>query len=351
MNKFKKWLITTIATILILFLLTAALVIFVDPFFQYHAPLENFPYLVDNQLSQNPGMAKNMEYDSAILGSSMTVNFNTHWFEELLGLRTIKLSYSGAYPKDEANIMDIIFDSDNRVDAIFLGVDVMTYTGDVDETKYPIPEHLYDDNYMNDVQYIYNKDVVLNYILKPFADPDKTDLATVYHTWWTDEYYNIQWVMHNYEPPEIVESVARTEDYIERADQNLRVNICPYIEQNPDTTFYIFFPPYSILYWNNVIRENHLEATMAEYEYIADTLLSYDNVRVFFFMNQEWIVTDLNNYADYTHYHENINRYMTECFADGACEVTTEDEVKGALDMMRAVVEQFDFEELFSTEY
>ena len=153
MDRFKKWVISTISVILILFALAGALVVFVDPFFQYHAPLENFPYLVDNQLSQNPGMAKHMEYDSVILGSSMTVNFNTHWFAELLGVSALKLNYSGAYPKDQANIMDIIFDSGHDVRAVFLGVDVTTYTGGVEETKYPIPAYLYDDNYLNDVQY------------------------------------------------------------------------------------------------------------------------------------------------------------------------------------------------------
>ena len=184
------------------FLLVAALVIYVDPFFQYHEPLDGFPYLVDNQLSQNPGMAKHMEYDSVILGSSMTVNFNTNWFGELMGLHTIKLNYSGAFPKDQSNIMELVFDSDNQVKTVFLGIDVSTCTGGVEETKYPVPYYLYDDNLINDIQYLFNKDVVLNYILRPIADPDKTDLATVYQSWWTDEYYNIQWVMHNYEQPD-----------------------------------------------------------------------------------------------------------------------------------------------------
>lgn len=351
MNRFKKWMISTLVTICILFVLVAALVIYVDPFFQYHAPLEDFPYLVDNQLSQNPGMAKHMEYDSVILGSSMTVNFNTDWFEELMGLDTIKLNYSGAYPKDQANIMDIIFDSGHQVDAVFLGVDVMTYTGGVSETKYPLPEYLYDDNYFNDIQYLFNKDVVLNYILRPLADPDKTDLSTVYQSWWTDEYYNIQWVMHNYERPQKTDIVTEKDAYLASVDLNLTTNLCPYIEQNPDTTFYIFFPPYSILYWNDVICENHLEATMAEYYEIADTVLDYDNVRVFFFPNQEWIVTDLNNYADYSHYHRDINRYMTECFRDGTCEVTDGEEMKEALIVMQEVINRFDFDELFAVEY
>ena len=351
MNPFKKFILTGMVTIAILLAGVAALVVYIDPFFHYHAPLEDFPYLVDNQLSQNPGMAKHMEYDSVILGSSMTVNFNTHWFEDLLELHTIKLSYSGAYPKDQSNIMELIFASDNQVDAVFLGVDVMTYTGGVTETKYPIPEYLYDDKYSNDIQYLLNKDVFLNYILRPMADPEKTDLATVYQSWWTDEYYNKQWVMHNYEPQELVEVQTPEDAYLESVELNLAVNICPYIEENPETVFYVFFPPYSILYWNDVMCENHLDATIAEYQYIADRLLAYDNVRLFFFPNQEWIVTNLDNYADYTHYHRDINYYMTECFADGSCEITSEEEMKQALLETRLLIDAFDFEELFSGDY
>ena len=351
MNKNKKSILTIIATVIIFLLIAASAVVYVDPFFHYHAPLANFPYLVDNQLTQNPGMARNLSYDSVILGSSMTVNFNTNWFDDLLDLDTVKLSYSGAYPKDQSNIMDIIFKSDNEVKAVFLGIDVMTYTGGVDETKYPIPEYLYDDNYINDIQYIFNKDVLLNYILRPIADPDKTDLATVYASWWTDEYYNKQWVMHNYESPPAVNIETPKDAYIENLDVNLSTNICPYIEQNPDTTFYVFFPPYSILYWNDVICENHLEATMEEYLHITKRLLKYDNVRLFFFPNQKWIVTDLDNYADYSHYHPDINYYMTQCFADGSCEITSVDKMEQALEDMRLLIEEFDFEELFSNEY
>lgn len=351
MVSFKKWFFTCIIVIFILSAGVTGLVIYVDPFFHYHEPLADFPYLVDNQLSQNPGMARHMKYDSVILGSSMTVNFNTNWFEDLLSLDTIKLNYSGAYPKDQANIMEIIFESGHDVKAVFLGIDVMTYTGGVSETKYPIPEYLYDDRLYNDIRYVLNKDVLLNYILRPMADPDKTDLATVYQSWWTDEYYNKQWVMHNYVPPQRVETQTPADAYLESVEANLSANICPYIEQNPDTVFYIFFPPYSILYWNDTILENHLEATLAEYQYIADRMLAYENVRVFFFPNQEWIVTDLDHYADYSHYHRDINYYMTQCFADGSCEVVSEEEMKQALVKMRLLIDEFDFEELFSKEY
>ena len=178
-----------ITFVLTAFVLMIALVVYVDPFFHYHKPLKNFNYVVDNQLTQNPGMAEHLPYDSVILGSSMTVNFETDWFEELMGLKTVKLSYSGAFPKDQSNIMKLIFNSrwngeKREVKKVFLGVDVITYTGDVEQTKYPIPEYLYDDQLLNDIQYVLNKDVLLQYVLRPLVDPESTNWSHIYASWW-----------------------------------------------------------------------------------------------------------------------------------------------------------------------
>ena len=99
-KKIKKHLILILAVIVIFLVLVAGLVWYVDPFFHYHAPLKGFPYVVDNQLTQNPGMARHMEYDSVILGSSMTVNFETDWFRELYGLNTHQSTSSHIHEKD-----------------------------------------------------------------------------------------------------------------------------------------------------------------------------------------------------------------------------------------------------------
>lgn len=354
-SPFKKIMLLFGTVSILAFLAAGTLVVYVDPFFHYHKPLEGFPYLVDNQLTQNPGMARNMEYDSVILGSSMTVNFQTTWFRELMGLNTIKLSYSGAFPKDQSNIMSIIFDASNKnreVKKVFLGVDVITYTGDVDEVKYPIPEYLYDQKLLNDIQYVFNKDVLLNYILRPLADPEPTDLSNVYASWWTEEYYSEEWVLHNYEPPQPVEERQEPGAFVQAAERNLTRNICPYIEDNPETEFVVFFPPYSILFWNDVQQENHLDATIETYRYISNRLNAYKNVTVYFFPDQEEIICDLNHYADYSHYHPRYNRFMTECFADGSCLVAKEGQggrtIDEYLEHMREIATTFDYEELLS---
>lgn len=286
----------------------------------------------------------------------MTVNFDTDDFQEIMGLDTVKLSYSGAYPKDDSNILEIIYDEDSLarktgdVDAIFFAMDIPVMAADTETVKYPRPEYLYDDNLLNDVKYVLNKDVLFQYIFRPIVQGKGSDLSEIYFSWWTPEYYNIQWVMHTYEEPLKVEKEMAADQLTEPTGTNLDVNILPYVEAHPETEFYFFFPPYSILYWHNIMQENTLEATFNQYQYVADRLLEYDNVHLFYFQNMDE-VTDLNNYADYSHYNPGINRFMVECFKSGLHEVTSSEQMKNELSKMRGIINEFDFEELFSTDW
>ena len=355
-TKYKKLFALLVIMVVLVLAMVAALVVYVDPFFHYHEPLFGFPYIVDNQLSQNPGMAANMDYNGCIIGSSMTVNFDTDDFKEILGYDTVKLSYSGAYPRDDYNILSIVFDKKTNarkkrdMGAVFFAMDIPTMTAQTDETKYPLPGHLYDDNIFNDVNYVLNKDVLLQYILRPVIQRQGSDLSEIYKSWWTPDYYNIQWVMHTYEEPEKSEVIYTPEDVLPKTKENLETNILPFVEENPDVQFYFFFPPYSILYWHNLQQEGFYEAAFAQYSYVAERLLEYDNVHLFYFQNMEE-VTDLNNYADYSHYKPEINRFMVECFGNGAFEIHSRQEMERALADMRQIVVNFDYDELLSGDW
>ena len=331
-----------------------ALVIWVDPFFQYHKPLAWFPYLVDNQVNQNPGLAKHMDYDGILIGSSMTASFNTDWFEELMGMKTQKLSYNGSYPKDLSNIMQLVFDAKgDQVAAVYMAVDQSTFSADPEETKFPVTDYLYDDNVFNDVPYLLNKDVLLDYILRPLADrKDASDWAELYKPWWTDEYYNKANVLMYYEAAEEKrEEEALAADYFKDAvEENLQKNIFPYIEAHPETEFYIFYPPYSILFWNDVTREKELEAVIGRLEYMTEGLLNYENVHVFNFLGKEEIICNLNNYADYMHYHKNVCRYITECFATGENELHPENYGQ-AFDEIRTLTMSYNYPAIWDDWY
>lgn len=352
MSRCGKWLLTFLIVLFIGLIGVIGLTVYVDPFFQYHKPLSWFPYVVDDQVDMNPGLARNMDYDSILLGSSMTVNFNTDWFMEEMGLQTQKLSYNGAFPKDQSNIMDIVFkEKKEQVKAVFLGIDELNYSADTEQTKFPITDYLYDENHFNDIQYVLNKDVVLNYILRPMVDiKDKSDWNMIYKPWWQDEHYQKALVLMYYEPAEEQDEETPANTYIDAIAKNLDVNICPYIEAHPETTFYLFYPPYSILYWNDVMREKELDAVIAKYDYMTRRLLTYDNVEMFFFQNDEEIICNLNNYADYTHYHGRICQYMTQCFANGEHRVTL-DNMDEELNKLYQLAHNYDYDAIFDDWY
>ena len=352
MKKIRNWLLVFGGITLAGLGCAAGLTYVIDPFFQYHKPLESFPYIVDSQVNMNPGLAKNMEYDSILLGSSMTVNFNTDWFNEYLGLKTQKLSYNGAFPKDQSNIMKIVFGTKGKtLERVFLGIDELNYSADVNQTKFEVPEYLYDDNYFNDINYLLNKDVILDYILRAAADPkDKSEWNMIYRPWWQDEHYQKALVLMYYEPAQEAKEKVPEDFYLEAIEANLRTNICPYIEAHPETTFTIFYPPYSILYWNDVMRRKELDEVIAKYDYMSRRLLEYENVEIFFFQNEKNVICNLNNYADYTHYHGSVCEYMVQCFADGSRRVTL-DNLEKELDILYNLALTYDYEAVFEDWY
>lgn len=318
------------------------LVVWVDPFFQYHKPVSLFNYVIDNQQSQNAGMIKNFDYDSVILGSSMTINFSTDRFQEKMNLNTVKLSVNAAFPKDIDQMLSLIKKNKRDVDWVFLGIDPHNYSAEPGVTAYPYPEHLYDNNVLNDCAYIFNKDVILDYIIKPQIQHNSTKLNEIYCNW-QYRHYGREVIAGTYSKPEITGNAVSIDEYIESTAYNLENYIIPYIENMPDTQFVIFYPPYSILYWYDHMAKGDIEALLYQTEYITERLLQYPNVKVYQFQNDFDYITNYDNYCDYTHYRHEMNDYMTECFATGENEITL-DNYKDVLSDMKAWLMTFDYE-------
>ena len=345
--KLKRFWLTLASVVVLGLAAVIGITAYIDPFFHYHVPLQWFPYVVDDQVDMNPGLARHMDYDSVLLGSSMTVSFDTSWFDEEMGLKTQKLSYNGAYPKDQSNIMEIIFDSKgSSVKQVFLGIDELNYSCDVEQTKYPITDYLYDRNPFNDIKYLLNKDVFLDYVLRPVVDTkDKSDWNNIYKMWWQPMHYNLANVRLYYTPAEEVADETPAEEYIKGIEANLDTNIIPYIEAHPETKFTIFYPPYSILYWYDAKRQSQIDTIVKKYDYMTRRLLAYDNVEVYFFQNREDIITNFDNYADYTHYSPEICHFIVQSFSEEKYRVT-EANLEDELKVLSDLAHNYDYESI-----
>lgn len=342
--KYKEFIRAFLAIFLLLIFVCIITVLVVDPFFQYHKPIKSLYYVIDNQINQNPGIARNFDYDSVILGSSMTVNFDTELFVETMGLNTVKLSYNGAYPKDIDNIMNIVKESKNQVSHVFLGIDIFTYKAVPGICAYQVPSYLYDDSLFNDIPYLLNKDVLLDYIVMPQIKRENTSLNEIYW-YWPNVSCSRNAVVASYERPKEFAEMLPSDTYHNNISESMSAYIVPYIEAMPDAQFTVFFPPYSILYWYSRYADGNLSAELAGERQIMEMLFTYPNVRVYYFQNDYDFITDLDNYSDYTHYSHEMNDQMTLWFAEEDCpyEVTS-DNYEAVLDAMEAWLLQCDFE-------
>ena len=64
-------------------------------------------------------------------------------------------------------------------------------------------------------------------------------------------------------------------------------------------------------------------------------------------MDNEEIITDINNYADEIHYKPEFNSWMVQCFYDGTEEIF-EGDIEKDMEHLKSVVTGYDYETLFS---
>ncbi|MBD5478482.1 MAG: hypothetical protein HDR14_04185 [Lachnospiraceae bacterium] len=342
----KRFFIEFFAVVFFLLILIGGFDLVIDPLYHYHAPVGGTaPYLF-NQVYQMPGVASHFQYDSAIVGTSMTENFRVSWFEEM-GLHAVKLSYSGARSLDIRTVLDKVYESGNEVKYILMDVNDYQLTSDASQRYVEQPAYLYRNVWWDDTEYLWNNDVfwmsVGRVLEKLTNNQPKLDDA---YTWEEPELFSAEIVKEDCR--EYVESLRETQEVYDwqeeyaNCENNLN-NIIPVIEAHPETEFVIFYPPYSILYWEEQVLKGRAEGILKIYEYSMNRLLKYENVRIFAFQDEEEIITNLDNYRDVCHHTPQVNRYIFDSVMSGNKEITMEN-IDAYFEGMRRMVSEYPYE-------
>lgn len=329
--KTKTWALLTLAALLAAFSLLSAVVIAVDPFQIYHLAEDYIPP-IDNttQVYSNAGIVRHYEYDSAVVGTSVTENFRPSQMEEVLGGRFIKLCSSAGTAYNHALLMNLAFDT-HELSRIVYGLDVYSFTGALDETGTAMPMYLYDKNPLNDVQYWLNRSVLGSFLprcLRTWGQTQDDSLRDSMYAW-NDQYVFGPEALFAaaFTPPE---SRRASDTYLAAAQANLETHLIPFIKDHPQTQFDIFFPPYSAAEWATMESKGILSGILPLRRLCYDALEGFDNVRIYDFSAKEEWVTDIANYKDPLHYGQWINDAITECIARGENLVTSAAQIDAA---------------------
>lgn len=327
--KAKTWFAGAVAGTLLVLGVFAGYIITIDPFFHYHGPLENVAYTLDNSRYQNDGIVRHFSYDTLITGTSMVSNFKTTECDALFGGRTIKTPFHGASFCEINDNLEAAIAANPSLHTVIRCLDQGNLTQDKDYISYAgIPYYLYDKNPFNDTEYVLNKKVFI------LTDETMADTAAGKHMTSFDEYMNWQGdyefgkeaVLKTYDRPGKTQYHDKlAEEEAERSLANIRQNVTGVAKANPDITFYYYFAPYSICYWDvQIMQQGKLNWYMDLLKTVIEEILDCDNIRLYGFDDNTELTCNLDYYQDQLHYCEDVNSWMLHWMKEGKGQLTKE---------------------------
>lgn len=294
-------------------ILIGGTVVIIDPYFHYHKPLKFLSYRLRDQRYINDGIGRHFEYDSIITGTSMTENFKSSLFNNLFNSNSIKVPFSGGSYKEINDNLERTLKRKKDISYILRGLDYRFIIQDSEYMKYDnLPTYLYDDNFLNDYKYLFNKEVIIKGIggVVVYTLLGKNTTTFDEYSNWSNQYKtgkeNVIKGYKRNKKENIKEEKLEKKD-IEIIGENIEKNVTSLVKKYPNTKFIYFITPYSIIYWDQLKQEGKIEKQIMAEKYMIEKLLEYPNVELYSFFNNYEMICNLDNYRDPGHYMGNIN--------------------------------------------
>lgn len=312
MITYRGWL--SIFGIFLFVLLAAAGTInyIIDPYQVYRKASFYKPIFDNDKYNEryiNPGLARNYEYDSVIIGTSMTENFLASEIDQLLHMRTMNLAISGASAYEENQMLQVAIGT-GKVKNVIWGIDVFSFRGSPSRLTYDeasTPLYLYDDNILGHYKYLLSSDT-LGMDIDCLKFPAKFNRNFDKRFYWGDKYtFSSTSTINEWKKGEFLNEAERNDYQIEVLKKSIDYNLIPCIRKNPHTKFYLFFPPYSVLAWSDCREKGILADCLKFKKYIFETTKDFKNVELYDFQDEKDITFNLDNYKDPTHYSHDIS--------------------------------------------
>lgn len=310
-----------------------------DPFYQYHEPFFGLQKVLYDRDNQVPGSLRNFEYDRVMLGSSMVENFDTDYLDRQDGLVTVKAIKSAGRTADLLYYLDVVHEHQD-VKEIYWGLDIAGLTADPETVMYgeDIPRYLHTDTMLDDLEYLFNKQVIFEKIplniASSFLDNHVGGEA---YQWHQDKVFGSEQAMSAYDKPAENLPPQDVTQYKIDIQKNVQM-IAEEINAHPEIEYKLFFTPYSMLWWDCGYANGISEAYFCAIEEAMTGLLECENAELYFFQTEKEIVCDLENYMDMFHYKPWVNQYMLEAMEKGDNRLT-KDNYQEALSELQELFE------------
>ena len=286
----------------------------------------------------NSVLINNFDFDSIILGSSMSQGSKCSVFDSAFGGKSMKLACSAI------NFAEIEFFVDRaagkkRIRRVIFDAPVMFFSRR--QSTEDIPAEYYQDN----IKFVlYKKSFSINALTESLSEAKNLIRKKTRHVSRDELYdwnigrkcgekYFAQALLYGEET-----QFGFGEELFRKSKTALEQHLIPMFERHPDTEFILFFPPFSMMYYRSFDHRAYIKLKGE----IAERLLAVKNVKLYDFETAFHIMEDFENYRDTNHYSGRINSWMMQQMAQGNYLLNKENKQQ-SLDKLRKRFETYDF--------
>lgn len=368
----KRYILAVLLSTFIFLACQFSALIAVDPLRLFHKPWIRDDYYISELRFQAAGIIRNTEFDSMILGTSLAANFSPREASKLWDAQFVNLSPDGSLLSERAIILKFAL-TQKRLKHVIISLDGFNkYEKDKPSFAASNFDYLYNENRMDDLKIYLNLKyakylLCRNIIISSGALCKNTQNLEALTEWfslasnrnrfgglnkWFEAKNNgqIKKALRNILDQTRAIRNGRTEplhrdDYAKKLKgEQLSFDnyILHYISENPDTRFYLFFPPRSRMSKALIKKAmpDDYQLHLERIRYVVNALKGYPNAKVYGFDHLDF-TNDIANYKDPSHYHPCFNSDMLRWMKGGLHELTSTN-VEAYLKTISELAENYD---------
>lgn len=341
----RTFFIAAVSCALLVLAACAALVVWADPLLTAGKLEEGEKALFVNERYEMAGLIRRQDYESVVMGTSSVANFRASWFTQGTGKRTLKITFPDGRLSEFDTALDLAFRTHGELDTVYFCLDPTVLIRE--EQVSELPEYLYNDNPLDDLEFYLNgESVALAAKSLILGEEEKVPLDDAYV--WEDDFEFSWWAaLRGYTRPAASGVVLPEDAFLEAAKKNMDV-VCGWMEDHPNTRFVVWFPPYSLLFWDKMCQEGKTDAVLEAVEYASLRMMEHDNAAVHCFLHALEYVTELGYYTDHIHCSAAVTSWVAQMLMEDKWRFTPESCARG-LKELRDYISAYDFELLFDS--
>jgi hypothetical protein len=307
----------------------------VDPFMRYRfAEPDQARFMRVYQRHIVPGLARHVEYDFVITGSSIMENYSLAEVNRTCGVRANNLAIAAMSAYEQRRILEVAFAA-RRPKRVVLALDFNSFAPPPDagspDVPEPFPDFMYATPGWRDARYLLSASVTAQSFAIVQGKPGARHNTNFDRAWnWIHEVeFSKRRTMQHIDPSDINRRFRQPARKLDSMLQSFEINIARLIEAHPGTEFNLVFPPYSIVVWADFAQRGQDRVSIEFKRRVFERLKALSNVRIFDFQWDESITHDLNRYSDIYHFDPLVNQLIIEAVCgDGSRYAVNAESVK-----------------------